>query len=112
MHEPEALLDLGPGDLLVALSFRRYSSSTARIGRLFADRDVPILLVTDDGHPSLASLAKLVLRVSGKSLAALPSMTAVTSLSLALTLGVVAYCGTDRLEAGERLGRELHAFED
>ncbi|GHF43209.1 DNA-binding MurR/RpiR family transcriptional regulator [Amycolatopsis bartoniae] len=112
LHEPEALLDLGPGDLLVALSFRRYSSSTARIGRLFADRDVPILLVTDDGHPSLASLAKLVLRVSGKSLAALPSMTAVTSLSLALTLGVVAYCGTDRLEAGERLGRELHAFED
>ncbi|GAA5151420.1 MULTISPECIES: MurR/RpiR family transcriptional regulator [Amycolatopsis] len=112
LHEAEALLDLGPGDLLVALSFRRYSSSTARIGRLFAERDVPILLITDDGNPSLAGLAKLVLRVSSKAPGALPSMTAATSLSLALTLGVLGYCGGDRLEAGEQLSRELHAFED
>ncbi|GAB2957230.1 MurR/RpiR family transcriptional regulator [Amycolatopsis acidiphila] len=112
LHEPEALLDIHPEDLLVALTFRRYSRSTAELGRLFAARDVPILLVTDDGSPSLAGLAKLVVRVSSKAPGALPSMTAVTSLALALTLGVVGYCGTGRLEAGERLGRTLHAFED
>ncbi|MTD56695.1 MurR/RpiR family transcriptional regulator [Amycolatopsis pithecellobii] len=112
LHEPEALLDVGPGDLLVALTFRRYSLSTAGVGQLFAAREVPVLLITDDGNPSLAAIAKLVLRASGKAPGALPSMTAVSSLSLALTLGVVGYRGTDRLDAGEELGRALHAFED
>jgi DNA-binding MurR/RpiR family transcriptional regulator len=112
LHEHDTLLDVDEGDLLVALTFRRYSASTAQIGRQFADRDVPILLITDDGNPSLASLAKIVLRVSSKAPGALPSMTAVTSLSLALTLGVVGYCGSDRLEAGERLNRDLHWLED
>ncbi|TNC28108.1 MurR/RpiR family transcriptional regulator [Amycolatopsis alkalitolerans] len=112
LHEPEALLDVRAGDLLVALTFRRYSASTAEIGRLFAARDVPILLITDDGSPSLAAHAKLVLRVSLNAPGAWASMTAVSSLSLALTLGAVGYCGSDRLEEGERLGRALHAFED
>lgn len=112
LHEPEALVDAGSGDLLVALTFRRYSRSTAEIGRLCTAREVPILLITDDGSPSLAQIAKLVLRVSSRAPGALPSMTAAVSLSLALTLGVVGYCGTDRLEAGEELGRTLHAFED
>jgi DNA-binding MurR/RpiR family transcriptional regulator len=112
LHEPEALLDVGPGDLLVALTFRRYSRSTAEIGRLCTAREVPILLVTDDGSPSLAEVAKLVLRVPSRAPGALPSMTAAASLSLALTLGVVGHCGTDRLEAGEELARMLHAFED
>lgn len=112
LHEPEAMLDVRASDLLLALTFRRYSVSTGEVGRLFAARGVPILLVTDDGSPSIVDLAKLVIRVSSRAPGALPSMTAVTSLSLALTLGVVGYCGTDRLEAGEQLGRTLHAFED
>jgi DNA-binding MurR/RpiR family transcriptional regulator len=112
LHEPEPLLDLTPDDLLVALTFRRYSRSTARIGSLAATRDVPILLITDDGSPSLAGVAKAVLRVPSRAPGALPSMTAVTSLSLALTLGVIGYCGSDRLDAGEQLGRALDSFED
>ncbi|GHJ36824.1 MurR/RpiR family transcriptional regulator [Streptomyces sp. TS71-3] len=111
LHDYQPLLDLGPSDLLVALTFRRYTRSTAQIGRMFATRGVPILLITDDGSPSLAHDAKLVLRVSGRAPGGLPSMTAATSLGLALTLGVVGHVGSERLDAGERLSRDMEIFE-
>jgi DNA-binding MurR/RpiR family transcriptional regulator len=112
LHEPEALLDLAAGDLLVAITFRRYSRSTARVGALFAAQDVPVLLITDDGHPSLAATAAAVLRVSPRAPGALLSTTAVTSLGLALALGVMGHTGTARLDHGEELGHTLDAFED
>lgn len=111
LHDYEPLLDLGPSDLLVAMTFRRYTRSTAQIGRVFATRGVPILLITDDGSPSLAKDAKLVLRVSGKASGGLPSTAAAASLGLALTLGVVGHLGSERLDAGERLSRDMDIFE-
>ncbi|WP_051839534.1 MurR/RpiR family transcriptional regulator [Streptomyces sp. NRRL F-5126] len=111
LHDYQPLLDVGPEDLLIAFTFRRYTRSTADIGRMFAARGVPVLLVTDDGSPSLAKDAELVLRVSGKASGGLPSTTAATSLGLALTLGVVGHLGSERLEAGERLSRNMDIFE-
>lgn len=111
LHDYQPLLDVGPDDLLIAFTFRRYTRSTADIGRMFAARGVPVLLVTDDGSPSLAKDAELVLRVSGKASGGLPSTTAATSLGLALTLGVVGHLGSERLEAGERLSRNMDIFE-
>lgn len=111
LHDYQPLLDVGPGDLLIALTFRRYTRSTGDIGRMFAARGVPVLLITDDGSPSLAKEAELVLRVAGMASGGLPSTTAAVSLGLALTLGVAGRLGSERLEAGERLSREMDIFE-
>jgi DNA-binding MurR/RpiR family transcriptional regulator len=111
LHDSQPLLDLAPDDLLVAFTFRRYARTTAQIGQLFIGCSVPVLLVTDDGSPSLAEAAKVVLRVSCRAPAALPSMTAVASLTMALTLGVIGFRGSDRLNAGEGLRKTLDMFE-
>ncbi|WP_051939270.1 MurR/RpiR family transcriptional regulator [Phaeacidiphilus oryzae] len=111
LHDYQPLLDLSPNDLLVALTFRRYTRSTGEIGRMVAARGVPILLITDDGTPSLAKDAELVLRIPGTAPGGLPSTTAACSLGLALTLGVIGHLGSDRLESGERLVGEMEICE-
>jgi DNA-binding MurR/RpiR family transcriptional regulator len=110
---PDALVDIAPADLLLAVFRYPYARQTVRIARQFAAAGARTLLVTDSAFSPLSDLATLQIVVSSEGLSIFRDFTAVTAVLETLHLAVLQLCDkslTARLEAGEALFREFGTY--
>ncbi|MFI7705331.1 MurR/RpiR family transcriptional regulator [Nonomuraea sp. NPDC049480] len=87
------VLDLGPGDVIVAYDFRRYSSATARFVHAARERGARLVLVTDAWESPLAGQAEVLVRLPREAagpIAPLAHEIAVTELLLVATAARLA----------------------
>ena len=72
----DALIDLGPEDRVLAVTFRRYARLTTEVLRFAQERGAPVVLVTDSAGAPAAAHATEVLVCSAESPVPLRSMVA------------------------------------
>lgn len=80
----ESILRIGPGDLLVGISFPRYSKSTVKGVQFAHDRGADVLAVTDSDISPLYPLASAVLLARSDMISFVDSLVAPFSLLNAL----------------------------
>lgn len=73
---PPALLDMGPGDVLVVFDIRRYENAVLNLAEMAKDQGVEILLVTDRWVSPAAAHARLILPCHIEAPSAWDSVTA------------------------------------
>lgn len=109
LAQPEAWLDAGPADLLVAFTVRRYAQSTTTLAGRFLDRGVPLALVTDSPVAPYARQAAQVLALptpgqdsAGGADGRFVPLALPASVSALLAAKLVSLLGADRLNAAEQ----------
>lgn len=109
----EDILDLGPGDLLLAFGFRRRPPLLSEAMAAVAEAGAEILLITDASAARTAHLATLTLRCPNRGLSLFDSYVAPMSLISHLCSAVGAAGGaatTARLARIEELHGRLEPF--
>lgn len=76
----ESILRIGPGDLLVGISFPRYSQSTVKGVRFAHDRGADVVAVTDSAMSPLYPMASAVLLARSEMISFVDSLVAPFSL--------------------------------
>lgn len=108
---PERVRDIGPQDLLVAISFKRYTREVIRITEKFRERKAFILAVTNSELSPIARLSHMCLVAQTRIPAYFESYTAPMSLLNAL-ITAVAYREKERaLPRLQELERAFQSFE-
>ncbi|BAS26510.1 MurR/RpiR family transcriptional regulator [Limnochorda pilosa] len=87
----EELAHLGPDDLVVAISFPRYTRQTVELARLASGRGAKILAVTDGHGSPLAQMADCTLTARSRLLSVVDSFVAPLSLLDALVTAVALH---------------------
>jgi DNA-binding MurR/RpiR family transcriptional regulator len=85
---PAALIDLGPGDLLVAFDIRRYENSVLALAEMAVERGAEVILFTDQWLSPAASHAAHVFAAHVEAPSAWDSTLAIQLLVETLTAGV------------------------
>ena len=91
----EQLFRIGPGDVLIAISFPRYSQITVNTVKFAQDRGAGIIAVTDNELSPVCQMADAALLAPCEMLSFVDSMVAPLSLINALLIAVGARLGTD-----------------
>ena len=76
----ESILRIGPGDVLIGISFPRYSQSTVKGVRFAHDRGADVVAITDSSLSPLYSMASTSLLASSDMISFLDSLVAPFSL--------------------------------
>ena len=84
----EQMLHIGPGDVLVGISFPRYSKMTENAVHFACDRGADVIAITDSQMSPLYQLASASLLVRSDMISMVDSMTAPLSLLNALIVAV------------------------
>lgn len=84
----ENMLRIGPGDVLVGISFPRYSQSTVKGVQFARDRGADVVAITDSAVSPLYSLASSVLLARSDMISFVDSLVAPFSLLNALIVAV------------------------
>ena len=84
----EQMLRIGPGDVLVGISFPRYSKMTANAVHFVRDRGAEVIAITDSQMSPLYQLASASLLVRSDMISMVDSMAAPLSLLNALIVAV------------------------
>jgi len=87
---PPVLVDMGPGDVLVAFDIRRYEGSVGQVVELARERGVEVVLVTDRWVSPAAAHAGHILPCHIEAPSAWDSLTAPLTLAEALLAAVQA----------------------
>jgi DNA-binding MurR/RpiR family transcriptional regulator len=103
------LLEIGAGDVLLAVSFEPYSIETITTAEAARATGARILAVTDAEFSPLARLAEVVLIAGNGSPAFLQSIVAATALVQALAIGVFIRAGQQAVAALEQKEARLRA---
>jgi DNA-binding MurR/RpiR family transcriptional regulator len=111
VNRPESLLDVSKGDVLLAFTLRRYSSSTRHLSEYMLQRGAKLLLITDTGSSALMRRANLLLRVPTKSVKPFDSPSTVMSLAHGLFTLAAQRIGTKRMKQAERALEEFSVFD-
>ncbi|MFE9323277.1 MurR/RpiR family transcriptional regulator [Nocardia sp. NPDC052278] len=90
----DELRDIEPGDALIAVSIRRYSSDTVRAVESARRRGATTIALTDDASSPLARIADVTFYAGTGSLTVLRSLTAFTGLVHALVTAVAMRLGS------------------
>ncbi len=98
----DALLDLGPRDVLMIFDFRRYQKNTVAFAEMAAAQNVTMILVTDPWLSPVAHVADHVLTTDVKAPSPYDSMVSAMALVELLVAGVLKYMGQG---TEKRLGR-------
>jgi DNA-binding MurR/RpiR family transcriptional regulator len=109
----DELRELGPADVLVAVSIRRYARDTVRAVEYARRVGVVVIALTDDPSSPLARLADVTFYVSTAGVTVLRSLSVFTSLVQALATAVAVRLGTssrDELLTDERLLSEFETY--
>ncbi|WP_432976463.1 MurR/RpiR family transcriptional regulator [Dactylosporangium sp. CA-233914] len=102
------LLDLRPGDLLVAYDFRRYSTANARFAAAATARGARLALVTDAWESPLAGRADVLVRLPREASGPIDPITLEIAVTELILVTVAARLSpADRLADLERLTRDL-----
>ncbi len=99
----EQILHIGPEDVLVAISFPRYSRRTIMAMRYARDKGAKIVGITDSESSLVAQLADIKLYARSDMVSFLDSLVAPLSLINALVVAVAERSGEDLGQAFERL---------
>lgn len=106
----DQLLDFGPDDVIVALSFARPAQRTLKVARLANEKGVPLIAITDSRISPLGLLAQHALVVSTEG-TFFHSYAAVMSLCTALLSGIGEKLHASAQERIARLERINHDEE-
>ena len=91
----EQLFRCGEGDVMIALSFPRYSRDTINAVRFAKSRGVEIVAITDQEQSPVAQMSAAALLAPSEMLSFIDSMSAPLSLINALLVGIATRMGTD-----------------
>ena len=91
----EQLLRIGPGDVMIAISFPRYSKVTMNTVKFAQDRGATIVAVTDNELSPVYQMADAALLAPSEMISFVDSMVAPLSLINALLIAVGRRMGTD-----------------
>ena len=91
----EQLLRVGPGDVMIAISFPRYSNVTMNTEKFAQDRGATIVAITDNLHSPVYQLSDAALLAPCEMISFVDSMVAPLSLVNALLIAVGYRLGTD-----------------
>lgn len=112
---PDQLRDFQPGDVLVAISIRRYASETVQGFHEANRQGLSTIVLTDNAASPLATHADVVFLVDSQGVHILRSISAFISVAQTLATSVAQALGTEsrsELLVEERLLRELHTYVD
>ncbi|WP_409968638.1 MurR/RpiR family transcriptional regulator [Bengtsoniella intestinalis] len=84
----EQLFRIGPGDVLVAICFPRYSSITMQTVQFAKDRGATVIAITDNKHSPLYQMADGALLAPSEMISFVDSMVAPLSLVNALLVAI------------------------
>ena len=91
----EQLLRVGPGDVMIAISFPRYSNVTMNTVKFAQDRGATIVAITDNMLSPVSQLSDAALLAPCEMISFVDSMVAPLSLVNALLIAVGYRLGTD-----------------
>jgi len=107
----DQLIDLEPGDRLIAFTFRRYARVTAQVIESFHDAGAPVVLITDDLMAPAAGLASHVLVAApaepGEFDTAAPGIVLIEALAAAIAS---RGRGAKRRDLAERLWKQFGTY--
>ena len=89
----EQLLRIGPGDVMIAISFPRYSKVTMNTVKFAQDRGATIVAITDNELSPVYQMAEAALLAPSEMISFVDSMVAPLSLINALLIAVAPGCG-------------------
>ena len=101
----EQMIHIGPGDVMVGISFPRYSKDTINAAHFARSRGAEIIAITDQKQSPVAQLSSAALLAPSEMLSFIDSMTAPMSLINALLVGIATKMGTDVTETFTTLER-------
>jgi DNA-binding MurR/RpiR family transcriptional regulator len=108
----DQLIDLEPGDRLIAFTFRRYARITAQVVSSFQEAGAPVVLVTDDPMAPAADLATHLLVCSpaqpGEFDTAAPGIVLIEAL--AASIAARSRTGAKRRDLAERLWKQFGTY--
>jgi len=108
---PEQVLSIGKGDVLVALSFRRFTRDVVNIVEKIKRKKVYIIAITNSHLSPIAQLADMSLVVETEIPTYIESYTAPMSLLNALITAIALKKKKQALPALTKLETEFEAFE-
>ncbi len=91
----EQMLRMGPGDVLIAISFPRYSKVTINTVKFAKDRGAEIIAITDNELSPVYQLSEAALLAPCEMISFVDSMVAPLSLINALLVALSNRCGAD-----------------
>ena len=91
----EQMLRMGPGDVLIAISFPRYSKVTINTVKFARDRGAEIIAITDNELSPVYQLSEAALLAPCEVISFEDSLVAPLSLINALLVALSNRCGTD-----------------
>lgn len=108
---PEKMLTAKPDDVLVAISFKRYTRDTVEMAEAMRPRIKTVIGITDSDLSPIAKLSDIVLIVPTSLPSFLESYTSTLCLINALIGGVALKRQDDALAALDRLEEALQSFQ-
>lgn len=102
------LADIGPGDLLLLLDFRRYQESVIEFAATAHRQGARILLLTDEWMSPIGAFAEVVLRVHGRPYEVLESSVPALALCEMLVISMVSRQPELARQRMERVEALLH----
>ena len=94
----EQIMRISEGDILIALSFPRYSTRTIRAMGFASDKGATILGITDSPDSPIAAISQIKLYAKTGMLSFVDSLVAPLSLLNAIIIESAALCGEDLTE--------------
>ncbi len=107
----DQMLRIGPGDVLLAISFPRYSKMTMSAVRFARDRGAEVIAVTDSKMSPLYTLSAASLLVHSEMISFVDSMAAPVSLLNALIVAVGKQKSAETAENFQELERVWSRYE-
>jgi DNA-binding MurR/RpiR family transcriptional regulator len=105
------LMGIGPGDILIAITFPRYASDVVSLARYAGDRGARVIAITDSPASPLAALADVTLLAPSDHPTLSSSMVAAVAIVETLITAVMLSDPTNAEKAamlGDAIGRYLH----
>lgn len=105
----EQLLRVGPGDVVIGISFPRYSKRTVKAMQFARDRGAQVIAITDSTASPLADIAQRLLLAKSDMVSFVDSLVAPLSLVNAL---IVAISRVKRQDLSQTLGQLEHIWAE
>ena len=111
----EQVLRIGPGDVMIGISFPRYSSRTVKVMQFASDRGADVLAITDSEASPLCRTARTALLAKSDMMSFIDSLVAPLSLVNALIVAVSRRMNTnisDTFRELEKIWAEYGVYEN
>ena len=110
----EQMLKIGPEDVMIGISFPRYSKRTVKAMDFAKSREASVIAITDSHHSPIAASADCVLKAHGNMVSFVDSMVGPLSLLNALVVALSMSRQDEvkqNLESLENIWKEFDVYE-